>query len=96
MEGYSHYSLSYSTGPISSSFSAKSLAMAHDLEWCHFHLATYNFQSAHFLTDSQSALTLLSTAQAFLQPKSFWDIWALSDSLRSSQLPVGLQSCWTP
>jgi len=28
-----------------------------------------------------SPLTLLSLAPAFLQPKSFWDIWDLSDSL---------------
>jgi len=40
-----------------------------------------HFQSALFLTDSQSALTLLSTVSAFLQPKSFWDIWNLSYSL---------------
>jgi len=45
------------------------------------HLKSCHFQSAHFLTDSQSALTLLSSALAFLQPKSFWNIWDLSDSL---------------
>jgi len=30
-----------------------------------------------FAIDSQSALALLSTALAFLQPKCFWDILAL-------------------
>jgi len=34
-----------------------------------------------FLIGFQWALALHSTAPAFLQPKSFRDIWALSDSL---------------
>jgi len=78
--------------PVSSCFSAKPLALIHGLEWCHSHLKSCHFQLALFLTDSQSALTLFSTAPAFLQPKSFWDIWDLSDSLSSrvalNKLPV--------
>jgi len=46
-----------------------------------------------FLTDSQSALTRLSSAPALLQPKSFWDIWDLSDS-RSSRVVLSFQ--WVP
>jgi len=56
------------------------------------------FQPALFLTDSQSALVLLSTAPAFFQPKS-WDIWALCDSsprVAVTKLPVGPRLCWTP
>jgi len=52
-------------------------------------------QLALFLIDSQLALALLSTAPAFFQSKSFWD---LSDSLSSCvalKLPVGPRSCWT-
>jgi len=87
-------SLSYSAGPVSFSFSAESLALIHGLEWCHSHLKSCHFQLALFLTDSRkSALTLLSTASAFLQPKSFWDIWDLSDSLSSS---VALSFQWVP
>jgi len=56
------------------------------MEWCHSHLKSCHFQSALFSTDSQSALTLLSTAPAFFQLKSFWDIWDLSDSLSSRVL----------
>jgi len=41
-------------------------------------------------TDSQSALILLSSVPAFLQPKSFWDI---SDSLCSR---VALSFQWVP
>jgi len=66
-------SLSYSAGPISSSFSAESLALVHGLEWCHSDLKTCSFQLVLFLTESQSALSLHSTAPEFLQPKSsFW------------------------
>jgi len=36
-----------------------------------------------FLTDCQSALAFLSTAPTFLQLKSLWDIWDLSDSFLS-------------
>jgi len=63
--------LSYSVGPFSSSFSAESLALINGLKWCHSHLKTCHFQSTLLLTDSHSALALLSTASGFLQPKSF-------------------------
>jgi len=86
-------SLSYSAGPVSSSFSTESSALVHSLEWCHSRLKSSYFQSALFLTDSQSVLTFLSSAPAFLQPKSFWDIWNLSNSLSSR---VALSFQWIP
>jgi len=49
--------------------------------------------SALFLTVSQSALILLSSAPAFLQSKFLWDIWDLSDSLYSR---VALNFQWVP
>jgi len=61
--------------------------------WCNSHLKSCHFQSVLFLTDSQSALALLSIALAFLQPKSFWDIWDLFVSLSSG---VALSSQWVP
>jgi len=87
---YSSSSLSYSADPVSSSFSAESSVLVHDLEWCHSHVKSCHFQSALFLTYSQSALTLLSLAPAFLQPKSFWDIWDLFDFL-SSRVALSFQ-----
>jgi len=78
--GKSSSSLSYSAGPVSSSFSVESLELVYGLEWCNSHLKACHFQSALFKTDSQLALTLLSIAPVFLQPKSFWDIF---DSLFS-------------
>jgi len=56
-------------------------------------LTAYHFQLVLFLTDSQSALTLLFSTLTFLQPKFFWDIWTLSDSL-SSREAVSFQ--WVP
>ena len=55
-------SLSFSTGPIASSFTAKSFAFKQGLNWCTSHFLTSKFQSVLFLTDSQSAL------QSFHQP----------------------------
>jgi len=63
-------SLSYSADPISS---AESFTVVHGVEWCHSYLTSCHFKLALFLTDSQSALALLSMAPAFFQPKSFWD-----------------------
>jgi len=80
-------------GPFSSRFPAESLALVRGLEWCHFHLNICHFQSILFLTDSQSALALLSTAPAFPQPKCFWNIWDLSDFL-SSRVAISFQ--WVP
>jgi len=86
-------SLSYLAGLVSSSFPAESSALVHGLEWCHFHLKSCHFWSALFLMDSHSATTLLSSAPAFLQPKSFWNIWDLSDSL---SFRVALSFQWIP
>ena len=49
-------SLSFSTGPIASSFTAETFALKQGLDWCTSHLLTCKFQSVLFLTDSQSAL----------------------------------------
>jgi len=60
---------------------------------CHTHLETCHFQSVFFLTDSQLGPYPLSTTPAFLQRKSFWDIWDLSNSLSSC---VTLSFQWVP
>jgi len=90
MWSYGLMALSYSTDPIFSSFSVEFLTLLHGLEWCHSHFNTFHFQSALFLTDSLSAIALLSTVPAFLQPKSLRDIWTLFDSSHVAlKLPVG-------
>jgi len=85
--------VSYSAGLVFSSFEAESSALVDGLEWCHSHLKSCYFQSTLFLIDSKSALTLLSSTPAFLLPKSFWDIWDLSDYFSSR---VALSFQWVP
>ena len=74
-------SLSFSTGPIASSFTAETFALKQSLDWCTSHLMTCKFQSVLFLTDSQSALSILSSAPSYLLPESLWDVWSLASSL---------------
>ena len=74
------YSLSSSTGPIASSFTAETFALKQGLNWCTSHLMTRKFQSVLFLTDFQSALSILSSA-----PSEFpWNVWSLASSLSNN------------
>ena len=77
-------SLSFSTGPIASSFTAETFALKQGLDWCTSHLITCKFQSVLFLTDSQSALSILSSAPSYLLPESFWNVWSLASSLSNN------------
>ena len=58
------YSLSFSTGPIASGFTAETFVLKQGLDWSRptSHLMTCKFQSVLFLTDSLSALSILSAA----------------------------------
>ena len=73
--------LSFSTGPIASSFTAETFALKQGLDWCTSHLLTCKFQSFLFVTDSQSALSILSSAPSYLLPESLWNVWSLASSL---------------
>jgi len=91
-------SLSYSAGPVSSSSSAESLARIHGIEWYRYHLKTCRFQSALFLTNSQSTLALLSMAPV-LSKQSPSGMFGTSSTLsffpRSFKFPVNPRSLWT-
>ena len=61
---------------------------------------TCKFQSVLFLTDSQSALSVLFSAPSFLSsvpsyllPESFWYIWSLASSLSNN---TSLSFQWVP
>ena len=73
-------SLSFSTGPIASSFTAKTFALKQGLDWCTSHLLTCKFQSFLFLTDSQWP-SIFSSAPSYLLPESLWNVWSLASSL---------------
>ena len=86
-------SLSFSTGPIASSFTAETFALKQSLDWCTSHLMTCKFQSVLFLTDSQSALSILSSAPSYLLPESLGNVWSLTSSLSNS---TTLSFQWVP
>ena len=77
-------SLSFSTGPIASSFTAETFALKQGLVWCTSHLMICKFQSVLFLTDSQSARYILSSAPSYLLPESLWNVWSLASSLSNN------------
>ena len=54
---------------------------------------TCKFQSVLFLTDSQSALSILSSAPTYLLPESLWNVWSLASSL-SKNITLSFQ--WLP
>ena len=86
-------SLSFSSGLIASSFTAETFALKQGLAWCACHLMTCKFQSVLFLTDSQSALSILSSAPSYLLPESLWNVWSLASSL-SNNTTLSFQ--WVP
>ena len=86
-------SLSFSSRPIASSFTAETFALKQGLVWCTSHLTICKFQSVFFLTDSQSALSNLSSAPSYLLPESLWNLWSLASSL-SNNTTLSFQ--WVP
>ena len=77
-------SLSFSTGPIASSFTAETFALKQSLDWGTNHLMTCKFQSVLFLTDSQSVLSILSSAPSYLLPESLRNVWSLASSFSNN------------
>ena len=54
---------------------------------------TCKLQSVLFLTDSQSALCILSSAPSYLLPESLWYVWSLAFSLSNN---TNLSFQWVP
>ena len=79
--------------PIASSFTAETFALKQGLDWSTNYLMTCKFQSVLFLTDSQSALSILSSAPFYLLPESLWNVWSLASSL-SNKTTLNFQ--WVP
>ena len=78
------YFLSFTTGPIASSFTTETFAVKQGLDWCTSHFMTCKFQSVLFQTDSLSALSILSSAPSYLLPESLWNVWSLASSLSNN------------
>ena len=83
--------LSFSAGPVCSSFSAEACAILHALCWSRQHPQVCHFSSLLLLSDSRSVLATLSSSSSLLLPQTLWQIWQELSSLSCS---IKLQ--WVP
>ena len=78
--------LSFSAGPVCSSFSAEACAILHPLCWSPKHQQVCHFSSLLLLSDSRSVHATLSFPPSFLLSQTLWQIWqelsCLSCSIR--------------
>ena len=84
--------LSFSAGPVCSSFSAEGCAILHALRWSRQHQQVCHFSSLLLLSDSRSVLATLSSPPSFLLSQTLWEIWQELSSLSSCS--IRLQ--WVP
>ena len=84
--------VSSSTGPVCSSFSAEACAILHALCWSRQHQQVCHFSSLLLLSDSRSVLATLSSPPSFLLSQTLWQIWQELSSLSSCS--IRLQ--WVP
>ena len=83
--------LSFSAGPVCSSFFAEACAILHALCWSRQHQQVCHFSSL-LLSDSRSVLAALSFPPSFLLSQTLWQIWQKLSSLTSCS--IRLQ--WVP
>ena len=84
--------LSFSTGPVCSSFSAEACAILHALCWSRQHHQVCHFSSLLLLSDSRSVLATLSFPPSFLLSQTLWQIWQELSSLSSYSMRLQ----WVP
>ena len=84
--------LSFSEGPVCSSFSAKACAILHANCWSWQHQQVCYFSSLLLLSDSRSVLTTLSSPPSFLSSQTLWQIWQELSSLSSCSIRL----LWVP
>ena len=84
--------LSFSAGPVCSSFSAEACAILHAHCWSQQHQQVCHFSSLLLLSDSRSVLATLSSPPSFLLSQTLWQIWqelsSLFCSIRLQWVPV--------
>ena len=78
--------LSFSEGPVCSSFSAEACAILHALCWSRQHQQVCHFSSLLLLSDSRSVLATLSSPPPFLLSQTLWQIWQELSSLSSCSI----------
>ena len=90
----SSFSLSFHAGEHCTSFVAEVVAIQHALSWSISHHSSCHFTSLLLLTDSLSALSVLSSAPTPLLTASLHSVWSSLASLCTSSISVSLQ--WIP
>ena len=89
--------LSFSAGPVCSSFSAEACAILHALCWSRRHQKVCHFSSLILLSDSRSVLTTLSSPPSFLLSQTLWQIWQeLSSLFLFYQATIGPRTLVSP
>ena len=78
--------LSFSAGPVCSSFSAEACAILHALCWSRQHHKVCHFSSLLLLSDSRSVLATLSSPPSFLLSQTLWQIWQELSTLSSCSI----------
>ena len=84
--------LSFSVGPVCSSFSAEAFTILHALCWSRQHQQVCHFSSLLLLFDSRSVLATLSSPPSFLSSQTLWQIWQELSSLSSCSIKLQ----WVP
>ena len=84
--------LSFSAGPVCSSFSTEACAILHALCWSRQHQQVCHFSSLLQPSDFRSVLTTLSSPPTFLLSQTLWQIWQELSFLSSCS--IRLQ--WVP
>ena len=84
--------LSFSEGPVWSSFSAEACAILQALCWSRQHQQVCHFSALLLLSDSRSVLTTISSPPSFLLSQTLWQIWQELSTL--SFCSIRLQ--WVP
>ena len=84
--------LSFSAGPVCSSFSAEAWAILYALCWSRQHQQVCHFSSLLLLSDSRSVLVTLPSPPSFPSSQTLWQIWQELSSFSS----CSIRPQWVP
>ena len=80
--------LSFSAGPVCSSFAAEACAILQALRWSRQRQQVFHFSSLLLLSDSRSVLATLSSPPSFHLLQTLWQMWQKLSSLSSCSIKL--------